>query len=271
MQHRRLVERPEARGMPVCLMVLSLLCLLGARADSRETLSDGRQLTFREKSLAQMERALGRPVRTLQDAVNAAYAAHRKRGFRAKFLRRLLDVAAYAQARAWGFEIDEFIRRGRSKPFALSDLADHPLSRGSGRNGDSTVKPASTETAVPRPDAAAIAVGPRKPAPARPADDRRLSPRAIHGALDRLGATVRVIERGIDRVEWYGKNAWYRSDRVATHEAMVRMLAHLLDDSAAVLEVEASKVQLLSRASPNRGSRGESAVSSRVPIVSPRR
>lgn len=86
---------------------------------------DRQQLSFRERSIYEMEQALGQPLRLRQDAVNAAYL---RAGWTAGGdPTSEQDHRAYAQALAWGFDIRAFAHRGRAEPFKAEELADHPL------------------------------------------------------------------------------------------------------------------------------------------------
>ena len=96
-------------------------------ATDREGAQDqaNEQLSFRQRSVYEMEKTLGQPLRVRQDAINAAYL---RAGWAAGTdPTTAQDHRAYAQALAWGFDIRSFLRHGRKAPFSIEELADHPL------------------------------------------------------------------------------------------------------------------------------------------------
>lgn len=79
---------------------------------------------FRLRVQREMTAALGRPVETRQDAINAAYL---RAGWSWNApIGKALDNAAHLQAWAWGFRIAEFTRT-RREAFMLDSLANGPL------------------------------------------------------------------------------------------------------------------------------------------------
>jgi hypothetical protein len=83
------------------------------------------RMSFKQKSIEEMETIFNEPIKIHQDAINAAYI---KIGWEyGKYPTNQQDILAFKQGLAWGFAIAKLTRKGRKSTFTSEDIANHPL------------------------------------------------------------------------------------------------------------------------------------------------
>lgn len=197
---------------------------------------------FRERVVYQMQQLIGREVRRLQDAINAAYlSAGWQRGRDATAEE---DRRAHAQARAWGFYLSAFLARGRSQPFAQRDLAAGPLPEP--RAGDRVGPPRSTWRPLRPPE--------RTPMPSRsgaaPAAAADLGRRVggLEAQVAVLGQTVKQLTAQLSRNEtWIRGNAQRAPTTRQAAEKLLRSAEEALRAAEALLQQQIQQLEALKR------------------------
>ena len=119
--------RPARLGLAGKLVLAQLAlatCITTTAAPVAALEGGARVSSFHTRVQAEMESVLGAPIRTHQDAINAAYLSV---GWTwGADTPDAMDDAAYRRAWRWGFRIEEFAQT-RDERFSLTDLADASL------------------------------------------------------------------------------------------------------------------------------------------------
>ncbi|MBK6848342.1 MAG: hypothetical protein IPG96_12735 [Proteobacteria bacterium] len=204
---------------------------------------------FRDRVVYQIEQLIGRNLRRLGDAINAAYLSagwQRGRDATAEESRR-----AHAQARAWGFYLSAFLARGRAERFARRDLAAGPLPEPT-----AGVRVGPPRTAW-RPLQVAEAGGVH--APGGPLDGQgrllgaeELTQRVLHidaelGALER---TVEELNAQLDLNErWIRGHAQRAPEAREAAQSLVQSAEQAIGAAEAMLRQQAGRLEALRRES----------------------
>lgn len=196
---------------------------------------------FRERVVYQMQQLIGREVRRLQDAINAAYlSAGWQRGRDATAEE---DRRAHAQARAWGFYLSAFLARGRSQPFAQRDLAAGPLPEP--QAGDRVGPPRSTWRPLRPPERTPTPSRSGGAAPVAAADvGRRVG--GLEAQVAVLGQTVKQLTAQLSRNEtWIRGNAQRAPTTRQAAEKLLRSAEEALRAAETLLQQQIQQLEAL--------------------------
>jgi hypothetical protein len=187
-----------------------------ATAVSREN----RPATFHARVQGEMEAALGAPIRTHQDAINAAYLSV---GWTwGADTPDELDDAAYRKAWRWGFRIEAFAQSRRER-FSRDELADAPLRAWDG------LQVARTERKAPAP----LARAPEPRTPRVPTDPDRIE--SVERRVREAQAEVQRITAEIDSLERRAHDPLATQREQEARRAELDVLNHSLEQAQTTL------------------------------------
>lgn len=195
--------------------------------------------SFRERVRNEMSDALGQPVQSRQDALNATYHQIGWRPGTAPTEKQ--NRLAYHQAMRWGVTLGRLARGGREEPFTPADIAAGPL-----RKEDLTVldsAPRGVQLASSKPSsksARQVDEGREREPEETPAmaAARAATLAQLTARVNKLRETARALDREVTSLEQVAKRPTEGRAALRSESERLEVMARHAESSATSLEQE---------------------------------